>query len=62
MDIEEESIIFLEYHMDNSFQYIMEDILGMEWLEEIDHLRAYALMGSNLILLFPPFHPKSKIK
>ena len=62
MDIEEESIAFLEYHIDKSFPNVTEMIHYMEWLEEKDFLRPYAIMKSNLILLFPPFYPKSKIK
>tara|TARA_Y100000310_G_C19951211_1_gene476923 strand:+ start:227 stop:418 length:192 start_codon:yes stop_codon:yes gene_type:complete len=62
MDIEEESIIFLEHHMDKSFPNVTEMILHMEWFEEKNFLRPYAIMKSNLILLFPPFYPKSEIK
>ena len=63
MDIEEESMVFLEYHLDDSFGDIREDIRFMEWLTtEEGGLRPYALTFSNLNLLFPPFYPKSKIK
>lgn len=62
MDIEEESIAFLEYHMNKSFHNVTEMIHHMEWLEGNDFLRPYGVMKSNLILLFPPFYPKSKIK
>ncbi len=48
--------------MDKSFPNVTEMILHMEWFEEKNFLRPYAIMKSNLILLFPPFYPKSEIK
>tara|TARA_R100000664_G_C2696950_1_gene98803 strand:- start:512 stop:718 length:207 start_codon:yes stop_codon:yes gene_type:complete len=64
MTFEEESISFLENHIDNSFNAIMRDrvIQEIEWLEQPNY-RPIAYMydendkPSNLICLFPPFFP-----
>ena len=58
MDIEEESIEFLEWHIEHSFgklceKYVIEDV---SWLEQGEVKRAYArLFRTNMILLFPSF-------
>ena len=65
MDLEEQSIDFLEYHVANTFsklasEYVIENI---SWLEEPikDCARPYAtLFESNIIALFPIFCPKEK--
>jgi len=64
MTFEEESIKFLEDHIDNSFAHIMGNQLmdNLEWLEQPEY-RPFAYMcdhdekPSNLICLFPPFIP-----
>ncbi len=64
MTFEEESIKFLEDHIDNSFADIMSGQLmdSLEWLEQPNY-RAFAYMcdndekPNNLICLFPPFIP-----
>ena len=58
MDIEEQSIEFLEWHIEHSFgklceKYVIENV---DWLEEGEVKRAYAkLFHTNITLLFPPF-------
>ena len=64
MTFEEESIKFLEDHIDCSFPHIMSGQImeSLEWIEQPDY-RAFARMYdhneeiSNLICLFPPFIP-----
>ena len=64
MTFEEESIEFLEKHIDTSFIHIMSDRVmdSLEWLEQPEY-RPFAYMcdkdqkPSNLICLFPPFIP-----
>jgi len=69
---EDESIEFLQWHIDNSFKEPMRQqiILDIEWIKGYDGFpRAIALMGemrknrkpiqSNLICLFPPFTGES---
>ncbi len=62
MSIEEESIKFLEWHIENSFSDLMEqnNIVDMEWDEGHTKgeqwIRAIARMSeANVICLFPPF-------
>ena len=66
MTNKDESVEFMEYHLDKSFKSIMADqiIQQMYWLDYSDHARAVAIMydpllpedqDSNLIVLFPPF-------
>ena len=64
MTPEIESIEFLEHHVTTTFSGIcgVSLIQNVIWLEEKDHARPYALMDSELILLFPPFISKSEIK
>ena len=68
MTNKDESIEFMEYHLDKSFKSIMADqiIQHMYWLDYPDHARAVAIMydphlpedqDNNLICLFPPFIP-----
>ena len=64
MTFEEESIEFLENHMDHGFAHILSGYLmeRLEWLEQPEY-RPVAYMcdnhenPSNLICLFPPFIP-----
>ena len=64
MTFEEESIEFLEKHIDYSFPHIMSGQVmeSLEWLEQPEY-RPFAYMcdhdekPSNLICLFPPFIP-----
>lgn len=69
MDAEDESVKFLEEHIEESFGAIMEEFVieNLYWLEQGDHARAVAEMfmlededgetNRNLICLFPPFYP-----
>jgi len=70
MSDEDESVKFIQGHIDKSFSGIMEDqiIQHMYWMDEPIGLtsRAIAIMydpslpedeESNLICLFPPFQP-----
>jgi len=68
MTNKDESVEFMEYHLDKSFKPIMADkiIQQMYWLDYSDHARAVAIMydpllpedqDNNLICLFPPFQP-----
>ncbi|MBF93977.1 MAG: hypothetical protein CMH58_02310 [Myxococcales bacterium] len=68
MTFEDQSIQFLENHIDGSFQHIMsvQVISRLEWWDFIDSkYRPIAVMyeedqdyESNLICLFPPFVPE----
>ena len=67
MSFEEESIKFLENHIDHSFNSVMgtHTIEHLEWMdgEECSEYRAFAHMqdddskDDSLIVLFPPFIP-----
>ena len=67
MNIEEASIDFLEFHVENTFsnlckEYVIENI---NWLEDpfSDCARPYAIFfESNIIALFPIFCQKKNIK
>lgn len=65
MGIEEESIEFLEWHIDHSFsklceRYVIEDI---KWIEQGQDKHAYAdLFHTNMVLLFPPFFESGRNK
>jgi hypothetical protein len=56
--MEEESVEFLEWHMEHSFtelceKYVVKDI---GWMDYGEVRRAYAiLLRTNIVLLFPPF-------
>ena len=66
MDTEEESIKFLQEHMDTTFKdimhtYIVKDLYWMD--DDPNNIRAIANMFhpennslNNLVVLFPPFH------
>lgn len=66
MDIEEESIKFVEEHMDTTFKEIMGAYIvkDLYWIDnEPNNIRAIANMFhpennslNNLIVLFPPFN------
>ena len=72
MSDEEESVAFLQHHMENSFPDLMSNylVLDIDWLEEysgVDNgIRAIARLApplfpqqaANIICLFPPFFPK----
>ncbi len=69
MSDKDESVQFMEKHIDESFSGIMGDqiIQEMFWLDYSDHARAVAIMydphlpedqDNNLICLFPPFFTK----
>ena len=72
VNIEEESVKFLEWHIENSFSDLMAQhiIVDMEWDEGHTKgeqwIRAIARLGetidgeivSNVLCLFPPFFPK----
>lgn len=70
MDAEDESVKFLEEHIEESFGAIMEEFVieNLYWLEQGDHARAVAEMymltksghERNLVCLFPPFYPLDK--
>ena len=63
----DESVEFLEEHIEDSFGAIMEEFIieNLYWLEQGDHARAVAEMymledgvhNRNLVCLFPPFYP-----
>jgi len=65
MDIEEESIKFIQEHMDTTFKeimhtYIVKDLYWMD--DDPNNIRAIANMFcpennllNNLVVLFPPF-------
>jgi len=63
MNIEEKSIEFLEWHLENSFSELMSvnNIVDMEW--EQGHtkgeqwIRGVARLENNVLCLFPPFFP-----
>ena len=68
MTNKDESVEFMEYHLDKSFKPIMADqiIQEMYWLDYSDHARAVAIIydpllpedqNNKLICLFPPFQP-----
>ena len=71
MDIEAQSIDFLEWHMKNGYKDLMADkvMLDMEWEEGYDGkenwIRPVARMSDptkkgsecNVLCLFPPFFP-----
>ncbi len=68
MTDKDESVEFMEYHLDKSFKSIMADqiIQEMFWLDYSDHARAVAIMYDphlpedkecNIVCLFPPFNP-----
>ena len=61
MEIEEQSIEFLNAHIESSFDELMGEyvIESVEWMEGADGAhRAYApMMKSNIVILFPPFFP-----
>ena len=61
MEIEEQSIEFLNTHIETSFDDLMGDyvIEYIEWMDGADgEHRAYApMMMSNIVTLFPPFFP-----
>jgi hypothetical protein len=70
MDLEEKSIEFLEWHMENGYKRLISEkiILDMEWEEGYDGVedwvRPVARMRDpigetrecNLLCLFPPFY------
>jgi len=67
MSDEDESVKFVQNHIDNSFSGIMDTqiIQEMFWLDYSDNARAVAIMYDpalpedeecNLICLFPPFN------
>lgn len=69
MSIEDQSVNFVENHMETSFSEIMSSkiIKEMYWIDVKEGARAVAIMGeiteekkieSNLICLFPIFKPK----
>lgn len=69
MSIEDQSVTFVENHMETSFSEIMSSkiIKEMYWIDVKEGARAVAIMGeiteekkieSNLICLFPIFQPK----
>jgi hypothetical protein len=69
MSIEDQSVNFVENHMETSFSEIMSSkiIKEMYWIDVKEGARAVAVMGeiteekkieSNLICLFPIFKPK----
>ena len=63
----DESVKFVEEHIEESFGAIMEEFLieNLYWIERGDHARAVAEMymledgahNRNLVCLFPPFYP-----
>ena len=63
----DESVKFVEEHIEASFGAIMEEFLieNLYWIEQGDHARAVAEMymledgahNRNLVCLFPPFYP-----
>ena len=63
----DESVKFVEEHIEKSFGAIMEEFLieNLYWIEQGDHARAVAEMymledgahNRNLVCLFPPFYP-----
>ena len=63
----DESVKFVEEHIEESFGAIMEEFVieNLYWLEQGDHARAVAEMymledgahNRNLVCLFPPFYP-----
>ncbi len=63
MDIEEDSIEFLEKQMDDNFseifaQYVVNDVIWDDF--GMEGHRAYCeFMDTNLIALLPPFYPKN---
>ena len=69
MSIEEDSIAFLEKHIDASFPALLNEFIieRIEWLE-FTELRPIAFLTdnkgnkSNLICLFPPFDINKEIK
>ena len=66
MTIEEDSVEFLQKHMDTSFAHLMGKFVvdEIEWLEW-DELRPIARLRDlkdnkiNIICLFPPFNPNN---
>jgi hypothetical protein len=69
MSIEDQSVIFVKNHMNESFGHVMSSqmIKEMYWIDVEDGARAVAIMGeitegkkieSNLICLFPIFESK----
>lgn len=66
MSIEEESVKFVEEHMDTTFKEIMSMYIvkDLYWIDDDpNNIRAIANMFSpennslnNLVVLFPPFH------
>jgi len=66
----DESVKFVEEHIEKSFGAIMEEFLieNLYWIEQGDHARAVAEMymledgahNRNLVCLFPPFYPLDK--
>ena len=76
MTIEEDSILFLERHIDTTFNAILSKFVvnNIDWLSCGDNkdpvLRPYATLmevlaphkKSNLIVLFPPFNPNKESK
>ena len=56
-DITDKSVFFLQWHMENSFNEILNQfpINNIEWMEW-DEVRAYGTVkGANIIILFPMF-------
>ena len=68
MSDKDKSVEFMEFHVENSFNHLMDDLIIQEmyWLDYSDHARAVAIMYDphlpedeecNLICLFPSFNP-----
>jgi len=68
---EDQSVLFLEDHIENSFGHLMSEyiIKDLDWFEVSDGTaRAIATladptatdMRSNIICLFPPFYPNNE--